>query len=389
VRIFDAHGRILAWLELSGLAHDGIAWVGEDRLVVSMGTYTELSLLCLGFAEASGRLVELGRSESIEHPYAQVSLGDSTDDGEVLAFVARSIRDVAVGPVRSDASWSLLSPELEAGNRSAAWTGADRLAMVSERDLQPTAVLHELALGAASAIEGVAAPVRRLSTTRDGTLVAIVEPHAGAPAALWVLPPGAGKPQLVPESNELARGALDLRCEAENRCVALSEVDDALRFHVLELPTLALSARGPCPPSHGCTVGTFAPSADGTRVLVPTRDYKRLEWLAVDSGEVLAQAPVAPPGHEVGSAAPIPGTDDVIATLTLDSSAVSTLPLYTLARLSPTEPPQVLWRTAATYLRRPVLSPDGTRVALDAATFHTEAVLIEGAQGCRDLPLPE
>jgi hypothetical protein len=124
-------------------------------------------------------------------------------------------------------------------------------------------------------------------------------------------------------------------------------------------------------------------------VLVPTRDYKRLEWLAIDTGEVLEQGPIAPPGHEVGSATAIPGTNDVIATMTLDSSAVSTLPLYTLARLSTTEPPQTLWRTAATYLRRPVLSPDGTHVVLDAATFHTEAVLVEGAAQCRELPMPK
>jgi DNA polymerase III psi subunit len=316
-------------------------------------------------------------------------VGDSTDDGDVLVFLARSIRDVAVGPVKSDAKWSLLSPELEAGNRSAAWKGDDRLFMVSERDLQPTAVLHDVALGAATAMDEIAAPVRRLSTTRGGTLVAIVDAHAGEPAALLVLTRSAARPQMVPDSSELARTAVDLRCEAADRCVILSDTAEGLRFHTLELPGMELASRGPCPPSHGCTVGTFSPSADATRVLVPTRDYKRLEWLAVDTGDVLAQAPVAPPGHEVGSATPIPGTDDVIATLTLDSSAVSTLPLYSLARLSPTAPPQILWRTAATYLRRPVLSPDGTHVALDAATFHTEAVLVEGAAQCRELPMPE
>jgi hypothetical protein len=59
-----------------------------------------------------------------------------------------------------------------------------------------------------------------------------------------------------------------------------------------------------------------------------------------------------------------------------------------LARLSKREPPQVLWRTPATYLRRPVLDSDGSRVAVDAATFHTEAILLEGARHCRDLPVP-
>jgi tRNA A-37 threonylcarbamoyl transferase component Bud32 len=389
VRIFDPRGRILAWLELSGRAHPGVAWVAEDRLVVSMGTYTELSLVCLGFAQAEGRLVELGRSESVEHAYAQVTLGDATDDGNVLVFVARSIRDVAVGPVRSDASWSLLSPELEAGNRSASWLRGDRLALVSERDLQPTAVFHDLASGVSTTTDAITAPVRRVSTASDGTLVAIVEAHGSEPAAIVVMPPGGGRPQLVADASAVAAKAIDLRCESAMRCVVLTDAEDGQRFHVLELPGLELGARGPCPPSHGCTAGTFAPSSDATRVLVPTRDYKRLEWLAVDTGEVLAQGPVAPPGHEVGSGTPIPGSNDVIATMTLDSSAVSTLPLYSLARLSPDAPPQILWRTEATYLRRPVLSPDSTRVALDAATFHTEAVLVEGANRCRELPMPE
>jgi hypothetical protein len=194
---------------------------------------------------------------------------------------------------------------------------------------------------------------------------------------------------MVPGSSTLARGTVDLRCEAAMRCVILGDAGSGLRFHTLELATLELTERGPCPPSHGCTDGTFAPSADASRVLVPTRDYKRVQWLAVDNGEVVAQGPIAPPGHEVGSATPIAGTNDVIATMTLDSSAVSTLPLYSLARLSPTDPPVILWRSAATYLRRPVLSPDGTRVALDAATFHTEAVLLEGTAQCRELPMPD
>jgi hypothetical protein len=169
--------------------------------------------------------------------------------------------------------------------------------------------------------------------------------------------------------------------------VILSDAGDGLRFHTLELRTLELVARAKCPASHGSTSGTFAPSADASRVLVPTRGYKRLEWLAIDTGEVLAQGPAGPAGYEVGSAAPIPGTSDVIATMTLDGSARSTLPSYVLARLSPTDPPTTLWTSATTYFRRPVLSPDGTRVALDGATFHTEAVLVEGAQRCRGLPM--
>ncbi len=389
VRIFDARGRILAWRELGERTHDGVLWVSADRLVMSAGTYTELSLVCLAFDEAEGTVETIGRSEGLEHPYAQIALEDATDDGTVLVRMARSIRDVAVGPTWENAQWSLASPELEAMNRSAAWLGEGRIAMVSESDLRPTAVMQELASGDVEPVAAIAAPVRRLSTAHDGTLVAIVEAAGAEPPAVVVLPQGATVPRVVPDSTDVAKIAVDVRCDGARACVIVSETAEGAQFHTLTLPTGELVAQGRCPASHSCTTGTFAPSPDATRVLVPTRDFKRLEWLTTATGEVAAPAPAAPPGYEVGSAVAIPGTDDVIATMTLDSSARSSLPTYVIARLSPTEPPRTLWTSTATYFRRPVSSPDGSRVALDAATFHTEAVLIEGSDGCRTLRPPE
>jgi len=261
--------------------------------------------------------------------------------------------------------------------------------MVSEGDLRPAAVTLELAGAKVEPVAAISAPVRRLSTAKDGTIVAIIDAAGAEAPALVVLPQGATVPRVVPGSTDIARIAVDVRCDGASACVIVTETVDGAQFHTLTLPAGELVARGRCPASHSCTTGTFAPSSDATRVLVPTRDFKRLEWLTTATGEVAASAPAAPPGYEVGSAVAVPGTEDVIATMTLDSSAKSSSPTYVLARLSPTEPPRTLWTSTATYFRRPVSSPDGTRIALDAATFHTEAVLIEGSQTCKTLPLPE
>jgi len=383
VRIVDPDGHVLAILESPYERVVGLAWVDDAHLVAPTGTMTAFGLRCLAYDDATRAVTETQRSETLAHPAAQLVLAEAADDGALLVTMARQIRDVGIAPIAPGGPpLRRLSPEIEAEYRGPAWIDEGTIATYSERDLRPTAAIHDIESGTVSTLDRLAAPLRRIAVARDRTIVAIVDPHDSERAAVVVLPDG-GAPVVVPDSDVVARGARDLRCDAGMRCVILSEVDGTLRFHSLDLPEPRLVARAECSPLHGCGEGTWAPSADGLEILLPTRDYQRLEWIDLDSGELVGHAPAAPEGYEVGSAAPLPGTDEVIATLTLDASSQAILPTYVLARLSPTEPPRTLWTSEAVYLRRPVASPDGTRVAIDVAAFHTEAMLVEGAAGCR------
>jgi hypothetical protein len=271
-------------------------------------------------------------------------------------------------------------------NRGPTWLDDGTVAMYSERDVRPTAVRHTLDAGKVETIDRITAPLRRIASAPDGTIIAIVAADGGNAAALQIV--HGDKVRTVAGSAALGSTAVDLRCDMAGGCVIFGDEGSGERFFALTLPDGGLVTRTRCPATHVCERGTFAPSRDGGRVLVPARGHRRLDWIDLADGRVVEAGPSAPPGYEIGSGTPLPGTTDVIATLTLDATAQAELPQYQVVRITAHGETQPLWTSERTYFRRPMPSPDGQRIAVDAASFHHDAALLEGAVTCATLPDP-
>ncbi|MBX7082482.1 MAG: hypothetical protein K1X88_24975, partial [Nannocystaceae bacterium] len=389
LRVFDRDGVELARTKLPVSDVEGLAWLGDRTLVVAAGASGELQLQCLSWSPGTRSLETVARSEPMAIAWAQSYLVGVTDDHRGLFTVVREVEDVAAGRLGRADSWATLAPSRDAGNSSAAWLTRDRIAMWSDRDLQPTIVLDDLAGHTTLAPLGSLGRPRQVAVTADGTMVVTLARDETQPSRLAVMPPDASSFTVLPDRGTLASALVDLRCDgvdAPRGCVGLLERDGQrllVRFDAAIEAGAAVLHEAACPVDHLCLYGAFAPIDGGAAVVLPTADYRQLDRIVLDGGAIEPSGVAPPPGYDATGAAPVPGRPgELVVTLTANTAARGDVPTYLVALLAPGRASRTLWSSASTYSARPIVAPGGQRVAVDASVFHEEAMLLEGLSSC-------
>jgi hypothetical protein len=220
------------------------------------------------------------------------------------------------------------------------------------------------------------ADVTSLAHAGSDRLIAVVSRPSGSNAL--VVRGGDGK--LVSEHDLPGDAVQSIRCHGEHWCALLRVAERNHRFDILDIPSMELTRGADCPSEVLCMSGRFSP-IDGGHLFVPAASLDSLHVLEPRTGTHVQSRHRIPDGAAIQSATRLLGSTDVLATLLFDEGSPHAR--YVLARLGEDASFEPLWGSDDTWVVGPVLSPDGSKVAVTGLEFHVEAALLAGVgTGC-------